>query len=520
MNKKLGKRIGAALISFGIIFAMMFGPAVESYAYTQTTGTVSSDNVKVRESASTTAKQVSSLKNGDVIDIVDEATDASGYVWYKIRVNKSEYGYVRSDLIKKAGGSSSSTTSTDNNTSTDSSNSNNNTSTETTTKTTQSNSSAASLPETSVVAVDQKSATVIADSCNVRKGAGTGYDVVGKVTKGTTVTITGEATGTDSKTWYQITFGDKQGFLRSDLLEVGEAAPADTTENTDNSGDAEAPEATEGGDATQESEQTSEEASSNNTGVASEVGDGTFSLVYLTDEEGNGIWYLYDNVQSTRVKVKDLIDVANRVDEATKIVERNKTYRLVIIILSVFVILLIGAVVYLVFKLREGLYYEDDDEEEYDRYSQNNRREERPRAALRKDRSEEDEERPSKRPVRDEEPEREIPKRRNEEERTVRPARNRRPEEDRQNRSARRERVEETEARSGRRDRDRGRDRDDDLEARAPRRDRDDYSRPSRRPDEDDRGRRPSPAPKRKARNFIGDEDDFEFEFLDLDDDK
>ena len=27
-------------------------------------------------------------------------------------------------------------------------------------------------------------------------------------------------------------------------------------------------------------------------------------------------------------------------------------------------------------------------------------------------------------------------------------------------------------------------------------------------------------APKRKARNFVGDDDDFEFEFLDLDDDK
>ncbi|WP_026651988.1 SH3 domain-containing protein [Butyrivibrio proteoclasticus] len=500
MNKKLGKRIGAIVLSLAIVIGIIFSAALEAFAYTPTTGTVTSDNVKVRESASTTAKQVSSLKNGDVIDIVDEATDASGYVWYKIRVNKSEYGYVRSDLIKKEGGSSSSTTTT-----TDTSTS----SSETTTKTTESNSSAASLPETSVVSVDQKSATVLADSANVRKGAGTGYDVVGKVTKGTTVTITGEATGTDSKTWYQITFGDKTGFLRSDLLEISDA-PVEVTEVAEGE-NTEGTENAEGENAEGENQETE---TSSGTGVASEVGDGTYSLVYLTDEEGNGVWYLYDNVQSTRVKVNDLVEVAGKADSAIKTAEKYKRYPVIIIILGILVAILVGGVVYLALKLRDSLYYEDE-EEEYDRYSDNRRDGGmRERVPARRDRDvEKDDESKKQRPRRNPEDDRE--------ERTVRPARPRRSEDEYENRSTRREREEAPE-RPSRRDR-------EEAPERPLRRDRDEEVRPSRRPEEDDRDRRdsrrddydrPKPSPKRRAKNFIGDEDDFEFEFLDLDDDK
>ena len=127
---------------------------------------------------------------------------------YKIFVNKSEYGYVRADLVEKKGGSSSTTTTT--------------------------TTSTASLPETQVTATEQKSAKVTSESVNVRKGAGTAYDSVGKVKKGDTVTITGEATGTDGKTWYQVTFGanSSTGFVRNDLVAISDGAPAENTENT------------------------------------------------------------------------------------------------------------------------------------------------------------------------------------------------------------------------------------------------------------------------------------------------
>ena len=215
--KNLRKRVLSLGLSVIVSAAVFVSAGLSAYAYTETTGTVSQDNVKVRSSASTTASQVSSLREGDTIDIVDEATDASGYVWYKIRVNKSEYGYVRSDLVSKAGGSSSSSSSTTSNAS-------------------QSNAAAAEqLPATTATAVDAKSATITEESVNVREGAGTKYNSVGKVTKGDTVTITGEATGTDNKTWYQVTFGssNKTGYVRSDLLQVSEAAPEETAETAE-----------------------------------------------------------------------------------------------------------------------------------------------------------------------------------------------------------------------------------------------------------------------------------------------
>ena len=227
--KNLRKRVLSLGLSVIVSAAVFVSASLSAYAYTETTGTVKTSNVKVRSSASTTASQVSSLREGDTIDIVDEATDASGYVWYKIRVNKSEKGYVRSDLIKKSGDSSAKAETT----------------TTTTTNTTESNAAAASLPATTVTATESRPATITQDSVNVREGAGTAYNSVGKVTKGDTVTITGEATGSDNKTWYQVTFGssNKTGFIRSDLLEVGEAAPAENTEAPEGG---ETPEAVEG----------------------------------------------------------------------------------------------------------------------------------------------------------------------------------------------------------------------------------------------------------------------------------
>ena len=131
--KRLGKRLMSLGLSAILSATMFVSMGVQALAYTETTGTVATSNVKVRSEASTTASQISSLREGDTVEIIDEATDASGYVWYKIRVNKTDKGYVRSDLIKKSGDSSAKATTT------------------TTTNTTQNNAAAASLPATTVI---------------------------------------------------------------------------------------------------------------------------------------------------------------------------------------------------------------------------------------------------------------------------------------------------------------------------------------------------------------------------------
>ncbi|WP_026516699.1 SH3 domain-containing protein [Butyrivibrio sp. MC2021] len=470
MIKKLGKKIVTFALSLTVAATVFVGASVSVFAYTQTTGKVTSDNVKVRSSASTTASQVSSLKKGDNVDIVDESTDASGYVWYKIFVNKSEYGYVRSDLVTKSGDSAPKTaTSTGSNTQT------------------ENKSQAQDLPATTVTATEQRTASVTSESVNVRGGAGTGYDSVGKVTKGETVTITGEATDKDGKTWYQVTFGSngKTGFVRSDLVAVSEAAPAEGGEAAPaEGGEGENTEAAEGGET--EGGETEQPAA-----TASDVGDGTYSLVYTADEEGTNTWYLYDNVEGYRVKVKKLIEAAQSTEAVNKLVSTNKKYKTIVVILALVAAALAVAVVLLLLKLRDAMYYEDEEEEEFDQYDTR------------------------KRPSREQEPEEERPARRRE--RTVRP------EEDESFASSRvaerRAAKEEREDRPARRQASEGGSFRRNSEERTVRPERNPEDRPSRRAPEPERPSR-NAAPKRKTRNFIGDDDDFEFEFLDLDDDK
>lgn len=52
----------------------------------------------------------------------------------------------------------------------------------------------------------ERAATINASSLNVRSGAGTSYSSVGKLGKGTAVTVVGEKAASDGKTWYQIRF--------------------------------------------------------------------------------------------------------------------------------------------------------------------------------------------------------------------------------------------------------------------------------------------------------------------------
>lgn len=54
-------------------------------------------------------------------------------------------------------------------------------------------------------------ATVKASSLNVRSGAGTGYQAVGRLAAGASIQVLGEQRGTDGKTWYQIRFSGTGG---------------------------------------------------------------------------------------------------------------------------------------------------------------------------------------------------------------------------------------------------------------------------------------------------------------------
>ncbi len=343
INRKLGKKaIGAvSIMTAGIL---VFGQPIMALA---ATGTVTSSNVKVRSEASTSSQQVSSLDSGDKVDIIDETTDAQGYVWYRIYVNGQEYGYVRSDLISKSGE----------------------------TKSTDAGTTNAAQPETQVTAVAEQAATVTVASANVRSGAGTGYSTVGTVKNGDGVTITGEANGTDNKKWYQIKFGDsgRTGFVRADLLtmgapqaqsddpqEGGEMAPTEAEQPAEGAEGGEQPVEGEGEQPVEgEGEQPAEQPVVD----TSVVGNGEFSLAYKDDGTGTEAWYLYDNVESTQVKLNDLLDYAKTGQQAAALEGQVKKLRGALIGMAVVIALLVLGILLLIYKLRDYMYYEDDEEE-------------------------------------------------------------------------------------------------------------------------------------------------------------
>lgn len=86
-----------------------------------------------------------------------------------------------------------------------------------------------------VYAVTQTTGTVTGDVVNVRTGAGTGYARVTQVVMGQTVTITGEAVGTDGAVWYAVSFVKNgqsySGYMHSAY--VSAAVPTASTEDTD-----------------------------------------------------------------------------------------------------------------------------------------------------------------------------------------------------------------------------------------------------------------------------------------------
>ena len=191
---------------------------------------------------------------------------------------------------------------------------------------------------------------IIAASARVRSEASTNSSVVGSLSSGDVMDVTGETTGSEGKIWYQIT-GEKDGkaingYVREDTLEIAEtvqpAAPAEPPEETP----AETP---------------SDTAPSTN----------DYDVSYADDGTGTNDWYLNDNINGTRYKVSDLLGAAQTNESNIAEMEKQTgSLRMIIIILAVIVGLLVVAVTVLIFKLKgtydDGYDEFDDDDDEMD----------------------------------------------------------------------------------------------------------------------------------------------------------
>lgn len=240
------------------------------------------------------------------------------------------------------------------------------------------------------------SATVTSSSVNIRSEASTSASVAGKATSGQELTVTGETQGSDGKTWYAVTFDNVSGYIRSDLVEahVSEATAEPAV------------------DETQETEEPEEEPIVDNSA--------DYSVAFEDDGSGSSAWYLHDNTMGTRYQVSDLLNAeeTNKNNQAT-IDQTAKSMRFVVILMAFVIVVLIIVVTILIIKVRSTYEdyddYDDDDEDDEDDEDDDedeDEEEERPRRFGRKkparyveedddddDDEDEEEERPRRRPA-------------------------------------------------------------------------------------------------------------------------
>ena len=444
---------------------MVFGlSTISSFA---ATGTVTAGTAKIREKASTDSSVVASTSKGAKIDIVGAEKDSSGTVWYKVPVSGGSYGYVRSDLVE----TSDKIDVTDNSSSSSAD---------------ASTSASASKPEATVpTAIGEQAATVKCSSnVKVRAGASTQHDVVTCLPNGTAITLIGEANDAAGNKWYQLRceYNGKtiEGYIRSDLIAIGSNASAANGTDSADAASADGSEAVDGAEVTDGAEAENPDASQEGDGSEEAPEEqpehNDYEVVYMTDTENpdTGKYYLYNNIDGTMADVEVLFSSVTTANENVARLESESSQKnIVIIILAVVIVLLFIGLTILIIKLRGAYEYdyddEDDEEEEEEPAPRRRRRdyqedevEERPRRQERAGKATREEE---MRPARRERGREEVP------EREGRPSRNGNPE------------------RQGQ---------------------------PVRRHAENNEGT-VKKAP-RKAQNFLTDDDEFEFEFLNMDD--
>lgn len=319
---------------------------------------VTATSAKVRKEASSTSEVVAGVTKGMKVTIEEEVKDSDGKVWYKVGIGGNNYGYIRSDLVSKgtSGNSSSSGTS-------DSSTAQN-----------------TSTPAPTVpTAIEEQTAILVpkgANSARIRSGASTSHDVVNSIPEGTLITLIGQATNSSGEKWYQMTCtyngNTIEGYVRSDLVSMD--IPADTPGDTsDGSGDAIDG---EGGDDGEGGEDGAELDSPEDTDVdqqgmepeqTPEQTNKDYEIVYKQNEEGVYEYYFWDHISNGERKVSEILAYMNYASEdGAKLQKQVTTDKIIIIILAVIIIILVLVVTILIFKIRDLYYEETDDEDEDD----------------------------------------------------------------------------------------------------------------------------------------------------------
>lgn len=272
------------------------------------------DKVNVRDAA-VTGNVLGSLNPGQKIEITGETTDGNGQVWYQFDFNGAT-GYVRGDFVTTDGNPGAATS---------------------------------ELTDTNVTSVPEMDAKVVnTDQVNVRGGAGTEYPNLGQLKQGTAVKVIGEANDSTGLKWYKVRYnGDSIGYIRNDFMEVDESSAAEATTEDPSAAASEA--------TTAEAPVTEDPAAGTNPG-------GTMGQQYTVAYSDNGtttVPYLVDHNSSSQVEVSKLLESYNEVGTLRAQAKQGNIIKIVCIILAI--VALVAIVLLCIVGMRFRKYLEGGD---------------------------------------------------------------------------------------------------------------------------------------------------------------
>ena len=333
-TRKISWAAKARLAAFSLIMVLVLGLTMDGFSlvsYAQSQGKVVAASAKIRKEPNTTSEVLGSAAKDAKVTINHQTAASDGTIWYQVFVDADTLGYIRSDLVTITDGSTPSTVET----------------TTQQTATTTPAATAAPAPAATpapavnetpaeVTPVEPLSATVTGgENVRVRGNASTTSQIVTRVSNGSAITVTGQATGADGKVWYQVAFTENGsevvGFIRNDYVALsGELTPVTP--------EAEQP---EGADEPATTDESVEEAEPEE------------QKAWETQLQGD-TWYLLDMETPGQYKIADLFAAIEQNGDAFDQSQATvKSQKMVIIILVIVVIALCAAVTFLIFKIKD-----------------------------------------------------------------------------------------------------------------------------------------------------------------------
>lgn len=317
----------AAVITAVLMFGLM---TIVSHAEEVT---VTASSVKIRASADVNSGMIGGAMAGEKLQVTGEVTGADSYTWYQVTgefENGATTGYVRSDCVSKTGSTGTPAAPA------------------TTNPTTP-----ATTPATDVSAVQPVTAKVTGEQVRVRSNASTSGSIVSTVRRDVVLTVTGTAQDSENKTWYQVSFtdanGQMTGFIREDFVSLeGELTPPVT--------DPVEPEVPTDPVDPVEPDPT-----------PAPVQKDYDTQYYEPGEDEVGGWYLLDYSSGQRYLITQLFETNQKNKTLYEDGQAQlKTMRIIMIILVVAVILLALTATLLFFKIRDMMdaaYFEEVEKE-------------------------------------------------------------------------------------------------------------------------------------------------------------